>query len=159
MNQTIAVAPVRKTIRVAAPSDRAFAIFTAGMAGWWPKSHSINASPIRDIVVEPRAGGRWFERGEDGSECEWGKVIAWEPPRRLVLAWQLSPDWRFDPGLLTEVEVRFIADGDGTRIELEHRLDGYGDQAGQMFAVYDSKDAWQGMLERLAATVGLSPAA
>jgi hypothetical protein len=66
--------------------DRTFHVFTAGMSRWWLKSDSINKSTIKDIVIEPKAGGRWFERGEDGSECEWGKVLAWEPPVRLRLA-------------------------------------------------------------------------
>ena len=90
MNRTITVAPLRKSIKVTAAPDRAFHVFTAGMSRWWLKSDSINKSTIKDtikdIVIEPKAGGRWFERGEDGSECEWGKVPAWEPPVRLRLA-------------------------------------------------------------------------
>ena len=70
---------------MAAAPDRVFHVFIAGMSRWWPNSHSINKSPIKDIVIEPKAGGRWFERCEDGSECEWGKVLAWEPPVRLRL--------------------------------------------------------------------------
>src|SRR5215471_9619827 len=107
MNRTITVAPVRKSIKVAAAPDRAFHVFTAGMSRWWLKSDSINKSTIKDIVIEPKAGGRWFERGEDGSECEWGKVLAWEPPTgdgsggRLLLAWQINADFRFDPALST----------------------------------------------------------
>jgi hypothetical protein len=86
MNRTITVAPIRKSIKVAAAPDHAFHVFTAGMSRWWLKSDSINKSPIKDIVIEPKAGGRWFERSEDGSECEWGKVLAWEPPVRPRLA-------------------------------------------------------------------------
>ena len=86
MNRTITVASVRKSIKMAAAPDRAFHAFTAGMSRWWLKSDSINKSTIKDIVIEPKAGGRWFERGEDGSECEWGKVLAWEPPVRMRLA-------------------------------------------------------------------------
>ena len=86
MNRTITVATIRKSLKVAATLDHAFHVFTAGMSRWWLKSDSINKSTIKDIVIEPKAGGRWFERGEDGSECEWGKVPAWEPPVRLRLA-------------------------------------------------------------------------
>jgi uncharacterized protein YndB with AHSA1/START domain len=150
MMKTIAVAPVRKSVRVKAPPTRAFEIFTAGMKRWWLPNYSINKSPIADIVVEPRQGGRWFERGEDGSECQWGKVLAWEPPGRLVLTWQISPQWQYDPDLVTEVEVRFVPDSGGTRVDLEHRLEGYGDAADQMRAIFDGPNAWMGILEKFA---------
>ena len=122
INKTIVPAPVRKSVRVGAPPERAFKIFTDGMGRWWPKSHHIGAADLDALVIEPKAGGRWYERGVDGSECEVGKVLVFEPPTRLVLAWQLTADWKFDSGLITEVEVRFIADGANvTRVELEHR--------------------------------------
>jgi len=146
--KTIIVAPVRKSIRVTATPERAFEIFTKGMARWWNKQYSINKSPIKDIVIEPKVGGRWFERGEDGSECQWGKVLAWKPPSRLLLAWQITPSWIFDPKLLTEVDIRFIAESTGTRLELEHRVDGYGAAAEDMFKVFDAPNAWMGLLER-----------
>ena len=85
MHRTISPAPVRKSVRVAAPQERAFEVFTAGIGRWWPKSHHIGAADLDTFVIEPRAGGRWYERGVDGSECEVGKVLAWEPPARLVL--------------------------------------------------------------------------
>jgi uncharacterized protein YndB with AHSA1/START domain len=97
MTKTIPIAPVRKSIDVKATPERAFRIFTAEMARWWSKEYSINKSPIKDIVIEPRVNGRWFERGEDGSECEWGKVLAWEPPSRVLLAWQITPSFSYDP--------------------------------------------------------------
>ena len=150
MTGVIKVAPVRKSIRVKATPERAFQAFTAEMSRWWIKTHSINTSPIRDIVIEPRPGGRWFERGEDGSECDWGKVLSWEPPGRLLLAWQLTPKWTYDPALVTELELRFLPDGEGTLIELEHRLDGYGDAAEDMFKILDGPNAWAGLLEAFA---------
>lgn len=150
MTRTVTVAPVRKSIRVRVVPERAFETFTQGMGRWWNKQYSINSSPIQDVVVEPRAGGRWFERGEDGSECQWGKVLAWEPPSRLVLAWQITPSWNYDPDLVTEVEIRFIADTVGTRVELEHRLDGYGAAAEDMSKVFDAPHAWEGLLESFA---------
>jgi uncharacterized protein YndB with AHSA1/START domain len=129
MNQTISPAPIRKSIHVKASPARAFAVFTAGATGWWLKTHTISTtqSPIKDVVIEPHAGGRWFERGEDGSECPWGQVLAWEPPTdqragRLLLGWQIDPDFKYDAHLLTEVEVRFTPQDDGTLVELEHRL-------------------------------------
>ncbi|HEY3918287.1 MAG TPA: SRPBCC family protein [Stellaceae bacterium] len=123
MTQTITPAPIRKSVRVKAAPARAFEIFTAGASRWWLKSFSISLtkSPIKDVIFEPRAGGRWFERGEDGSECSWGQVLAWEPPARLLLAWQINHEFKYDPALMTEVEVRFTPDGGGTLVELEHR--------------------------------------
>jgi uncharacterized protein YndB with AHSA1/START domain len=124
MSQTITPAPIRRSVEVKVPPARAFEIFTAGASRWWLRTHSISAtkSPIKDVVIEPRAGGRWFERGEDGSECEWGKVLAWQPPTRLLLAWQINADFKYDASLLTEVEIRFTPAAGGTLVELEHRL-------------------------------------
>jgi uncharacterized protein YndB with AHSA1/START domain len=154
MSRTITVAPVRRRIRVNAAPARAFDIFTQGMTRWWPRDHSINTSPIQEIVVEPRVNGRWLERGEDGSECQWGTVLAWEPPERLMLAWQISAQWQYDPALVTEVEVRFLVDGDGTMVELEHRLDGYGEVAEQMRQIFESPKGWQGVLNNFAKEIG-----
>jgi uncharacterized protein YndB with AHSA1/START domain len=129
MSQTITPAPIRCSVEVKVPPARAFEIFTGGASRWWLKTHTINAtkSPIKDVIIEPRAGGRWFERGEDGSECEWGRVLAWEPPHhqgpgRLLLAWQINAEFKYDASLLTEVEIRFTPAGSGTLVELEHRL-------------------------------------
>jgi len=120
--RTITPAPVRKSVRVSAPREHAFEVFTAGIGRWWPKSHHIGAADLDTLVIEPREGGRWFERGVDGSECEVGKVLVWDPPARLVLVWQLTPEFKYDPNLITEVEVQFIADGaNATRVELEQR--------------------------------------
>jgi uncharacterized protein YndB with AHSA1/START domain len=148
----ITPAPVRKSIRVKASPERAFEVFTAGMGRWWPASHHIGASPLKDAVIEPREGGRWYERGEDGTECDWGRVLAWEPPSRVLLAWQLDGQWRFDPNLVTELEVRFIPDGEATRVELEHRnIERFGDQAESTRAALDSPGGWSGILEGFAA--------
>jgi uncharacterized protein YndB with AHSA1/START domain len=152
MHRTISPAPVRNSIRVAAPPKRAFEVFTAGMGRWWPKTHSIGASDLDALIIEPREGGRWFERGVDGAECEVGKVLVWEPPSRLVLCWQLTPDFTFDPDLITEVEVLFIADGENaTRVELEHRnLERFGDRADDMRQKIDSPGGWPGLLQLFA---------
>jgi hypothetical protein len=148
MNLQIAPAPVRKSIRVKAPRARAFSVFTAGMARWWRPEHHIAKTPFVDIVVEPRPGGRWFERDRDGAECEWGKVLLWEPPARVILAWQLNAAWQYDPDFVTELEIRFIAEGPNeTRVELEHRdLERYGDKAAEIRASLDSPDGWNGAL-------------
>jgi uncharacterized protein YndB with AHSA1/START domain len=150
MTQRIHIAPVSKRIIVSAAPARAFEIFTEGMTRWWPREHSINKSPIREIVIEPRVGGRWMERGEDGIECLWGKVLAWEPPTRIVLAWQITAQWQYDPSLVTEVEVRFTPKDSATLVELEHRLDGYGDAAAKMRELFDGPQAWQATLDRFA---------
>lgn len=151
MNQTVAFAPVRKTVRVKAPLRRAFEVFTA--ISWWPKEHSIlKGTRQQAVLIEPRAGGRWFERGEDGSECDWGKVLAWEPPTRLLLSWQINGNFQVDPNLITEVEVTFIPeDVNLTRVELEHRyLERARDTAATLRAGVDSPGGWAGLLKRFA---------
>jgi uncharacterized protein YndB with AHSA1/START domain len=149
INKTIVPAPVRKSVRVGAQPQRAFKIFIDGMGRWWPKSHHIGAADLDALVIEPKAGGRWYERGVDGSECDVGRVLIWEPPARLVLAWQLTADFKFDAGLITEVEVRFIAEGaNATRVELEHRnLERYGERADGFRTTIDSTEGWSGLLQ------------
>jgi uncharacterized protein YndB with AHSA1/START domain len=147
---------VRQSVVVAAPQERAFAVFTERMGSWWPlTTHTIGTKPAVDAVIEPRTGGRWYERSADGTECDWGRVLAWEPPDRLVLSWEVSCDWRHDTGLRTEVEVRFRRQGeDRTRVELEHRgLEAYGEQTDQMRGVFESDGGWPGLLARFAAAV------
>ena len=124
MNRTIEIAPVRKSVVVDASPSQAFAVFTAGIDRWWPKSHGIGATPIRESVIEPFVGGRWYTRHEDGSDIVIGHVRVWRPAERLVVSWEVSGDWKPDPrpAFTSEVEVRFTADaGGGTRVELEHR--------------------------------------
>jgi len=149
MSQRITPAPVRKSVVVRAPAARAFEVFTAGIARWWPKSHHIGASEAQSQVIEPRSGGRWFERGIDGVECEIGKVLTWQPPTLLVLAWQLTADFKYDAALVTEVEVRFIdAGGSTTRVELEHRhLERLGDRGELLRQSIDSPNGWGALLE------------
>lgn len=151
--QNAAVPPVRKSIRVAAPPARAFELFTVGMHQWWPRAHSLNAKVSRvAIVAEPRVGGRWFERSVDGKECDWGYVRVWEPPQRVVFAWQLDETWTFNPKFFTEVEVQFQPVGDdATQVTLEHRnLERYGVHAQQVRSGLDSAEGWMGGLQLLA---------
>jgi uncharacterized protein YndB with AHSA1/START domain len=148
---------VRKTVIVAAPVAIAFEVFTAQIESWWPMaSHHIGDADCQAVVIEPRAGGRWYERGVDGVECVWGQVLLWEPPRRVVLVWQLSAQFRYDPSLQTEVDVRFtVIDDKTTRVELEHRcLEMYGDDAPAMREAFDSPNGWNGMLEHYAQVAG-----
>jgi uncharacterized protein YndB with AHSA1/START domain len=153
MTVTIKAAPIRKAITVNLPAEVAFERFVSRIGTWWPAAYSIGGSPQKTVVIEPRAAGRWYEIGEDGSECDWGEVLAWEPPDRLVLAWRISADWRFDPSLLTEVEVRFLpADARSTRVELEHRLlENMGAAAEAARASFDSEQGWSGVLASYAA--------
>jgi len=142
------LAPVRKQLRVKAAQARAFDVFTAGMSRWWPPTHSILKSPQKQTVMEPRVGGRWYAVGEDGSSAQTGYVIEWSPPDKLILAWQINAGWQYDPELVTEVEVRFIAEGpDVTRVELEHRLlERMGDRAAQVRGSIDSAGGWSAII-------------
>ena len=148
-----AVAPLRKTIVVAASAERAFQVFTEEMSTWWPlASKHIGKADAKSVVMEPFVGGRWFEQGVDGSECDWGRVLTWDPPRRLVLSWEISSDWQHDPSIKTEVEVRFSTEGASTRVDLEHRLlHYYGEKAAQMRGIFDSDQGWKGLLDAFAA--------
>ena len=145
---------LRKVVSVQAPPAVAWRVFTEEIGAWWPlATHKIGAAKAVDAVIEPRVGGRWYERGDDGSTCDWGRVLAWEPPTRLVLAWEISADWKHDPALKTEVEVRFVAEGgNATRVELEHRrLDLYGARRDEMRGTFDSEMGWKALLAGFAA--------
>jgi uncharacterized protein YndB with AHSA1/START domain len=118
----MSIAPIVRTVEVKAPPARAFELFATRMGQWWPRGRTVGAAPHVDIIVEPEAGGRWYERDAEGRETPWGKVLAWDPPGRLLLGWQLDSRFAFDPDFVTEVELTFtpIAGG-GTRVTLEHR--------------------------------------
>jgi uncharacterized protein YndB with AHSA1/START domain len=143
---------VRRSVTVQGEPAHAFAVFTDGLSRWWPlQTYTIGAQPAVAAIIEPRAGGRWFERAADGSETDWGRVLAWEPPHRLVLSWEITPDWQHDTAIDTQIEVAFVADGDRTRVELEHRgLDTYGDRADEMRGIFESDGGWGGLLGRYA---------
>jgi uncharacterized protein YndB with AHSA1/START domain len=147
---------VRKSITVDVPQARAFEVFTSGFASWWPlDTHHIAEQDAETAVIEPRAGGRWYERAADGSECEWGTVIAFDPPERLVLGWQLDGDFKYDPDLVTEVEVSFIPESEcRTHVVLEHRdLDRFGDRRDAVTKAFNAEGGWGGLLERFARVV------
>jgi uncharacterized protein YndB with AHSA1/START domain len=124
VSTTISIAPVRKSIVVQATPEKAFEVFTGGIDRWWPKTHGIGAAPIRQTIIEPFVGGRWYNPCEDGTEVVVGHVLIWEPAKRFVVTWEISAAWKPDSRLqfASEVEVRFVADdAGGTRVELEHR--------------------------------------
>ncbi len=114
---------VRRQIVVDAPIERAFAVFTERFGDFKPPEHNLLAAPIAETVFEPRVGGHIYDRGTDGSECRWARVLAYEPPVRVVFSWDIGPSWQVEtePENTSEVEVRFTADGQRTRVELEHR--------------------------------------
>lgn len=128
------IAPIVKSVTVKAPPERAFALFTGAISSWWPTGKTVGANPHVAIVIEPKTGGRWFERDAEGTETSWGKVLAWEPPSRLLLGWQLNGRFAYDPDLLTEVELTFApADGGGAIVTLEHRdLERFGADAARI---------------------------
>jgi uncharacterized protein YndB with AHSA1/START domain len=151
------VDPIRRSVTVPAPPERAFSVFTGGIAAWWPPEYTWAQDVLDTIAIEPRDGGRCFERGPHGFECDFGRVLAWEPPRRLRFRWQIAPDRtpQPDPAKAGEVEVRFSPEGpSGTRVELEHS--GF-DRHGEAGAAYrdgmDSPEGWPFLLERYGAAV------
>jgi uncharacterized protein YndB with AHSA1/START domain len=157
-NLEIRPAPVKRSVVVKASVERSFAAFTGNIGRWWPRTHSIGSTPPVNVMLEGRTGGRWYEVGTDGGECEWGKVLVWEPPARLILGWQIDANWKYDPNFVTEVEVTFtaLADG-GTRVDLEHRnLERYGDQAARIRESIGSERGWLGILESFVANAEAS---
>ncbi len=138
---------VRQTLLVRTSPERAFSVFTERIGDWWRLSDMyIGAQPPVTAVVEPRVGGRWFERAADGTECPWGHVRVWDPPRLLVLSWEISADWRPDPTATSEVEVRFAPEDGGTRVDFEHR-------GIESLALRDQlAGGWPGLLQAFATT-------
>ena len=147
--RTVPIAPVKKSIRVAASQSHAFEVFTSGLDRWWPRKASILGDPaLKSSVLEPRLGGRWYQLGEDGSRAEVGKILVWEPPHRFVMSWDINSTWKPDTSVSSEVEVRFIADGpNATRAELEHRnFERMGAEPGEKMRK-DVDGGWPGILE------------
>ena len=117
MEHTEAIEPLRMAFEVECTPEHAFMVWTERIAAWWPADHTVSGEPNLQVVLEGRIGGRIFERTHAGGEHDWGEVVAWEPPRRLVYLWHLNRD-RTDA---TEVEIRFVPSGALTRVEIEHR--------------------------------------
>ena len=146
--------PVHEEVLVDVPVERAFEVFTSDMSGWWPPEHHLLEGELAEIVLEPRAGGRIYDRGTDGSECQWARVLAWDPPHRLVFSWDISLQWTVetDPERTSEVEVRFTPEGTGrTKVALEHRhIERHGEGWEGMHTAVGSPDGWAVGLHRFA---------
>ena len=149
------VAPVRKSVTVKAGAERAFEVFTQGIDTWWPRTHHIGKSPMKKAIIEGRAGGRCYSEQVDGTDCDWGEVLVWEPPRRFVMAWKITHLWGYEPDVkkASEVEVRFIPQEDGsTRVDLEHRyFERHGAGGAVMRTAVDSTGGWNDLLQLYAA--------
>ena len=147
----------RRSITVDATPERAFDVFTAGFSTWWPlESHHIGATMATEAIIEPHAGGRWFERDADGKECNWGYVTEFEPPNRVLLAWHLNPEWGYDPdpAKATEVEITFTEADGGTLVELEHRgFEKHGETGAKMRDAVSAPGGWTDLLQMYAKAV------
>jgi uncharacterized protein YndB with AHSA1/START domain len=145
---------IRHEVVVQAPIERAFSVFTKDFGSFKPREHNLLSVEIAETVFETHVGGHVYDRGVDGSECRWARVLAYEPPGRVVISWDISPQWQVesDPDKTSEVEVRFIAEApDRTRVELEHRnLDRHGDGWQGVREGVDSEGGWPLYLQRFA---------
>jgi uncharacterized protein YndB with AHSA1/START domain len=145
MNTQIPITSVKQSVVVEASIERAFKVFTEDFGSFKPREHNLLAVPIAQTVFEPRVGGHIYDRGVDGSECRWARVLAYEPPKRVLLSWDISPRWQIetDPDKASEWEVRFIQEtANRTRVELEHRkLERHG-------------EGWQGVRDGVAGDQG-----
>jgi hypothetical protein len=158
MNEQATANVVRHTVTVPIARERAFRLFTEEIGSWWPSdTHTLSEGPITE-VFEPRQGGRWYELAEDGSECTVATMLVWEPPSRFVMAWQLTPEWKFEPDLerATQVEVGFEEEGESsTRVTLEHRgFESYGESGREMRESVGGEEGWPVIVERYAEVAG-----
>lgn len=150
IEQPVSEITVRKCITVKATPERAFRVFTEGIDTWWPRTHHIGKSPMTKTVVACHIGGRCYSEQEDGTQCDWGSILVWDPPRQFAMAWQIKSSWEFEPDLAksSEVYVRFTPEPDGfTRVDLEHRhLERVGGNIEAFRAAIDSPGGWGGLL-------------
>jgi uncharacterized protein YndB with AHSA1/START domain len=156
MTMQAADTSVRKSIVVEAPAERAFAVFTEGIGTWWHPDHHIIEAELAEMVFEPRVGGHIYDRGTDGSECRWARVLAYDPPTRVVFSWNINAQWKLetDPDRTSEIEVRFTPEGpERTRVELEHRhLDRHGEGWEGIRDAVGAPDGWGAGLKVFAET-------
>lgn len=145
--QRIKPATIHKVVEIRTPAERAFRIFTGRMGQWWNKQFSINGGvPQKDVVMEQRAGGRWYEIGIDGSECPWGRVLEWDEPNRVRLAWQINAEWNYDSEFETIIDVLFEEHDGVTIVSLTHSaLERFGEAMAQQVAQMDG--GWEMLLE------------
>ena len=157
--------PIRHSLSVPLTQQQAFRAFTSDMARWWPSSNSLTRAAQRDVVLEPREGGRWYEESVEDEQCDWGYVLQWEPPTRLILAWQLDAvpgdsapqkGLRHVPSLVSEVEITFTAQGEeATLVELEHRnLDRFESPTSARIWLDSARGGWPAILGAFSTTVG-----
>ncbi len=156
MTTTAPIPPITGTATVAVPIDEAFRVFTGSIDAWWPHQFHTGRAEVAEVVLEPRENGRWYERGVDGTECDWGRVLRWEPPHRLLFTWQINGSWQFDPdpAHASEIDVRFTANGPAeTTVVVEHgcfdRLVG----GGTIDDAIRGGGGWVLLLEEFATTV------
>jgi uncharacterized protein YndB with AHSA1/START domain len=148
MNQ-VTISPVRYELTVPISADQAFKLFTEGFNSWWI-GHHIGKADLQEAVLEPKVGGRWYERDVDGTECEWGKVLAFEPPGRLVVTWQINGQWEYDPDPdhASEIEVLFTEDGGQTKVDFQHRnIERLGAGAEELAKTVAGPGGWPGILD------------
>ena len=154
---TYQMTATRATITVHASQERAFRAFTEEYDRWWPAEHHLGKDDFAEVVVEPHAGGRWFERAADGTECDWGQVLVHEPFTRVVFGWHINGDWAYDPdpAHASEVEVTFVPEGaDRTRVELTHgKFERHAVKPESVRDGVSTDNGWQGGLRRFAAYV------
>lgn len=145
---------IRHEIVVETPIERAFKVFTEEFGSFKPPEHNLLGVDIAETIFEPRAGGRLYDRGVDGSECDWARVLTYEPPDRVVISWDINPRWQVEEALdkTSEVEVRFTAEAPGrTRVSIEHRnLDRHGDGWEAVREGVNADDGWPLYLKRFA---------
>jgi uncharacterized protein YndB with AHSA1/START domain len=144
----------RASVLVEASQERAFSVFTDGIDSWWPREHTIGEQELKEMVLEPKVGGRAYGLGVDGSESDWGRVLEFDRPNRILVSWDITLQWKHepDPSKTSEFEVRFIPEGpERTRVELEHRhFERHGEGWEAMRDAVGSPNGWQGGLELFA---------
>jgi uncharacterized protein YndB with AHSA1/START domain len=160
MSRDVHGATVRVQVVVEAGLEDAFRTFTEGIGTWFPPEYNLPAVPIAERVFEPRPGGRVYDRGVDGSQCQWARVLVYEPPDRVVISWDINPRWQIEADLAktSEVDVRFVAEAnDRTRVELEHRhLERHGEGWERERDDLGAEGGWPGCLRRFAERLGAS---
>ena len=159
MTTPAAPTSVRHEVVVDVPIERAFSVFTKGFGSFKPPEHNMLGVDIAETVFELTAGGSVYDKGVDGSECHWARVLAYDPPNRVVISWDISPQWQIetDHAKTSEVDVRFIAEAPGrTRVELEHRnIDRHGDGWEAVREGVNADDGWPLYLRRFADVVAV----
>jgi uncharacterized protein YndB with AHSA1/START domain len=154
MTEQATATSVETSIVVDAPIEEAFSVFTEGIGTWWPPEYNLLEVDIAERIFEPRVGGQVCDRGVDGSECHWARVLAYEPPNRVVISWDISPQWQIetDHAKTSEVEILFVSEApDRTRVDVEHRhIDRHGDGWESLRDSVGSDGGWPGCVRRFA---------